>query len=144
MIDIKACLKGDTGFRALAGAREKEWLEEVYEATVEEKGDMALWKREGDIVIVVELKKKTRSGALKSMQVDRYPDVAELLDESMEDGKVEFHCSNMKTMSSRGKVEQKTKYIYLAPYKAGKEVEHDLEGLHGTIIEIREAVKGHG
>lgn len=142
LIEIKACQTGDTGYPALAGTMDKEWPEEVFEATVEEKGDMALWKREGDIAIVVDLQKKTRSGALKSM-VDRYPDVAELLDENMEEGKVEFHCSKMKTISSRGKVEQTSKYIYLAPYKADKEGMHDLERLYGTMIKIREAIKEH-
>ena len=69
------------------------------------RGDCGGERRRGNEV-------KTRSGAIKSI-VDRYWEIAELLDESMEEGKEEFQGSKLKTKSSIGKDKETSRYIYL-------------------------------
>lgn len=129
--DVERELEYKNGWEGLAKIIDTNWPEKLF-ASTEFKGLEMLKEQTGDIAVIVDPDAGFTGTVADDIRLN-FPDAEQLMTDHLEEGHIEFMKTNTETILSRGRKAEKSRVLYVLPYKMNNEGIHDIQKLYQVI-----------
>ncbi|KAK9695523.1 Zinc knuckle [Popillia japonica] len=135
---IECELNEKTGWDGLAKIIDHNWPASCYKNTVTVDRKV-IRERKGDVAVVVSPNSPTSGQALEQIKTN-FPEALPLLEENLEEGRIEYVKTKTETILSKGSKGETSRVLYMLPYAIDPAGINDLRKLYDTIGQLKEAM----
>lgn len=132
--EITKQLHKKSGWNGLAAIIDYQWPEKCFQNT-KMVGAEVLQTASGNVAIVMDPEQGFTGEMAQYIQTS-FPDIRMLLDDKIEEGKIEYIKTQVKTVISRGTAGECTRILYIIPYKMNSEGINDTKKLHEILQKL--------
>nr|CAI5821178.1 unnamed protein product [Callosobruchus analis] len=126
-------------FDEVACLLDKDWPDELFQATKLVSGGFSRVKEQWDISLIVDPGDKGEGGVLKAAR-ERYPCVSSLLNGKLEVGVIDSIKVATRMVTSKGEVLENCRHICLVPYAVDTTWVNDMQKLYTVLAQLKQTI----
>nr|CAH7754625.1 unnamed protein product [Callosobruchus chinensis]CAH7759765.1 unnamed protein product [Callosobruchus chinensis] len=137
---IEKVLSECKGFQELGKVMDLQWPDTVFKVVGLEKANPIKTAQSADLAILLDPRDKGEKGLVK-LAMDAFPEIADLTNEGLIEGQLDYVVNNTRTASSRSEAKKKrSTYISFLPCNIDKNGVNDLGVIYTLLLQCRDKI----